>query len=72
VYVGRSYRNIWWLPAQGEIKPKPGGDRLLAPAILVSLSLVLGIWAEPFVNLCLQAVAWMLNPAAYIALVLGG
>ena len=72
VYVARAYRNIWWLPAQGEIKPKPGGDHLLAPAILVSLSLVLGIWAEPFVNLCVQAAAWMLNPAAYIALVLGG
>jgi multicomponent Na+:H+ antiporter subunit D len=51
---------------------KRNGDRLLAPAILVALMLILGIWAEPLVATAKLATAWLGDPALYIAAVLGG
>ena len=49
VESGRAFQRIWWQkPAEG-ISTKASGDRLLAPAILVTLILVLGIWAQPLV-----------------------
>jgi len=55
-----------------EVKPKPYGDRLIAPALLIALSLALGIWAEPLVNLAQATVAWMMTPESYLRAVLGG
>jgi multicomponent Na+:H+ antiporter subunit D len=69
-YVIRSFIKIWFEPNPA-VKPKTG-DRLLAPALLISLSLVLGIWAEPLVSLAQSVVAWIGNPALYIAAILGG
>ena len=67
-YVIRSFIKIWF-ETRAEVKPKPG-DQLLAPALLVALSLILGIWAEPLVFLAQRAAVWMTNPAAYINMVL--
>jgi multicomponent Na+:H+ antiporter subunit D len=73
---------IWWQPVVGfsygsttydaaEIKAKPGGDRLLAPALLIGGALLLGLWAEPLVSLATEVSRWLGDPAAYIAAVLG-
>lgn len=83
IYVVRSFMRIWWQPVVGfsygsttydaaEIKAKPGGDRLLAPALLIASALLLGLWPAPLVNLATAVSQWLGNPAAYIAAVLGG
>jgi multicomponent Na+:H+ antiporter subunit D len=72
VYVGRSYQLIFWGPRGVEGEIKPYGDRLAAPALLVGLILVLGIWGEPLLAVARFTVEWMLNPDLYIQAVLGG
>jgi multicomponent Na+:H+ antiporter subunit D len=83
IYVTRSFMRIWWQPVVGfsygsttydaaEIKAKPGGDRLLAPALLIGGALLLGLWAEPLVRLATAVSQWLGDPAAYITAVLGG
>jgi multicomponent Na+:H+ antiporter subunit D len=72
VYVIRAFMRIWWqLPAEGA-KAKPGGDRLVAPALLIAGVLVLGLWAQPLVSLALAVSQWLGDPAAYVRAVLGG
>jgi multicomponent Na+:H+ antiporter subunit D len=72
VYVGRSYQTIFWGPRASEGELKPYGDRLFAPALLVGLCLVLGVWGEPLLAVARMSVEWMLNPNLYIHVVLGG
>jgi multicomponent Na+:H+ antiporter subunit D len=72
VYVGRAYQLIFWGPRSSEGDIKPYGDRLLAPALLVGLCLVLGLWGEPLLAVARFSVQWMLNPDLYIQVVLGG
>lgn len=67
-YVIRSFIRIWFEP-NPKAKEK-AGDRLLAPALLVFLSLLLGVWAEPLVALSQWTAAWLGDPAFYIAAIL--
>jgi len=69
VYVIRAFQLIWWHSPREGTKAKPGGDSLLAPALLIGLVLVLGIWAEPLVDLAFKASAWLLDPALYLGAV---
>lgn len=71
VYVFRAFQHIWWAPLPEGVRPKPRGDRLLAPAVLIGLCLALGVWAEPLLRLAGDTVAWLGDPAAYIRAVLG-
>ncbi len=71
VYVVRAFQLIWWTPPAEGVKAKPGGDRLLAPVMLIGLCLLLGLWAEPLLRLANDVAAWLGDPAAYIAAVLG-
>jgi multicomponent Na+:H+ antiporter subunit D len=72
IYVVRAFQRIWWQPPAAGIKAKPGGDRLLAPALLIAAVLLLGLWPEPLVRLAEATAAWLGDPGAYIAAVLGG
>jgi len=73
IYVTRAFMRIWWqAPEDPDAKAKPGGDRLLAPALLILAVLVLGLWAQPLVSLAQATANWLGDPAAYIAAVLGG
>jgi len=67
-YVIRSFIRIWFEP-NPKAKEK-AGDRLLAPALLVILSLLLGVWAEPLVSLSRWVAAWLGDPAFYITAIL--
>ncbi len=67
-YVIRSFMKIWF-ETNPEAKPKQG-DRLTAPALLITLSLILGIWAEPLVALAQSVAAWMSTPLSYAALII--
>jgi len=72
VYIFRAFQRIWWAPLPADVKPKPHGDRLVAPAFLIALSLILGIWAEPLIALSQATVTWMTSPEQYVRAVLGG
>lgn len=71
VYVGRAFQRIWWEPKMPDIKMKPVGDRLVAPTILITLCLVLGLWGEPLLQLADMTTLWILEPSNYIEAVLG-
>ena len=71
-YTMRAFMRIWWqVPAEG-VATKPVGDRLHAPLFLVSMILVLGLFAEPLVALSFETVRWLVDPMIYIQAVLGG
>ena len=72
VYVVRAFQRIWWAPMPEGAKTKPYGDRLIAPTILIGLSLALGVWAEPLLRLAYATVAWLGSPEQYVRAVLGG
>jgi len=71
VYVVRAFQRIWWQPPAEGTKAKPGGDRLLAPTLLIAAVLLLGLWPEPLVHLAEATAAWLGDPTAYIRTVLG-
>ena len=71
VYVIRAFQFIWWQAPREGAKAKPGGDSLLAPALLIGLVLLFGLWAEPLVSVATNAAEWLLNPALYLAAVAG-
>ncbi len=70
VYIGRSFQKIWWEPMGKGREPKPYGDGLLAPSILIGLCLILGLWSEPLLRLAISVAAWLGDPQAYIRSVL--
>ena len=72
VYTMRGFQRIWWQgpPASGEVKAK--GDQLLAPVLLIGLVLLLGLWAEPLVQIARDTGFWLDSPMGYIQAVLGG
>lgn len=72
VYIVRAFQRIWWQPPLEGTKAKPGGDRLLAPALLVAAVLLLGLWPEPLVRLAEATATWLASPEGYIRAVLGG
>lgn len=73
IYTMRAFQRIWWEPQVDEaIKLKPTGDRLIAPALLIGLVLLLGIWAEPLIQLTDATTLWLGQPELYITAVLNG
>ena len=74
IYTMRAFQRIWWVVPEGGTKAKPGGDRLIAPTILIVLVLVLGVWAEPLVAYAEDVTVWLSDPQLYIDAVnlLGG
>ncbi len=74
LYVTRAWQHIFQRKP-GEDTPvevKPYGDSPLAPALLIVLSVVLGLYAAPLIDVSLLAVEQITNPAIYIGAVLGG
>ena len=70
VYVARAFQRVWWEQPAAGLVPKAGGDRLVAPALLVGLCLVLGVWAEPLLALARANGEWLATPANYVQAVL--
>ena len=71
-YTMRAFMRIWWQVPAERIATKPVGDRLHAPLLLVTMILVLGLFAEPLVALSFETVKWLVDPMIYIQAVLGG
>jgi multicomponent Na+:H+ antiporter subunit D len=72
VYTNRAFIRIWWQKPPKSTGAKPKGDHLLAPAILIVLVLLLGLWAEPLVQVARETSLWLDSPCLYIQAVLGG
>lgn len=72
LYTVRTWQWLFQRSPAPETQIKPYGDSLLAPAILVGLCLLLGLFATPLVDLANQAVGQLGSPAEYIQAVLGG
>lgn len=72
VYTNRAFIRIWWQKPPKSTGAKPKGDHLLAPAILIVLVLLLGLWAEPLVQVARETSLWLNSPGLYIQAVLGG
>jgi len=72
VYVARAFQKIWWEPPVEGAKAKPYGDRLIAPALLIGLCLLIGVWGEPLLKVSAAVIDWISTPAAYISAVRGG
>lgn len=71
IYTLRAFQKIWWLPKSDNSAIKSEGDRLIAPAILVALILIFGIWAEPLIQTSALASTWLQDPMNYIQAVMG-
>ncbi|MCC6804856.1 MAG: hypothetical protein IT319_18375 [Anaerolineae bacterium] len=71
IYITRTWQLIFVKPALEEHAPaKHKGDGMLAPALLISVCIALGIFAAPLVDIAEQTVAQVMNPAAYTCAVL--
>jgi multicomponent Na+:H+ antiporter subunit D len=70
IYTIRAFMNIWWGALEDGEKVKPLGDRILAPAVLIVFVIILGIWAEPLLQVSQHVTTWMADPLNYIQAVL--
>lgn len=71
VYTMRAFMRIWWqAPAEG-VRTKSDGDGIVAPFMLVVLVLMLGIFADPLVQVAREAAQSLVDPKMYIRAVLG-
>jgi multicomponent Na+:H+ antiporter subunit D len=69
VYVGRAFTRLWWEPMPAGSRARPDGDRLYAPALLITLSLALGVWGEPLVSLATTTATWLADPSNYLKVI---
>jgi len=72
LYTMRAFQRIWWMQPGGGITTKASGDVLWAPGLLMVLIVLLGVWAEPLVQVAMQTSTWLGDPQLYIRAVLGG
>ncbi|MCC7452298.1 MAG: hypothetical protein IT324_33160 [Anaerolineae bacterium] len=72
LYMIRTWQLIFQQAPDEQLHLKPAGDNLLAPFLLISLCVVLGLFAAPLVTAATAAVAQIGNPQIYIRAILGG
>lgn len=70
IYVTRAFMRIWWEPLPEGHKAKPTGDGWLAPAILIGLCVMLGLWSEPLLAAAQVTAHWLSQPELYIRAVM--
>jgi multicomponent Na+:H+ antiporter subunit D len=70
-YMLRTWQLIFQQSPPPELKLKPKGDNLLAPLMLISLCVALGIYATPLVEVATRAVTQLSDSQVYITAVLG-
>ena len=72
LYMMRTWQHIFKRAPDEALHLKPSGDSILAPALLVSLCVGLGLFALPLVDAATVAVSRLGDPNIYIRSVLGG
>ncbi|MCC7207622.1 MAG: hypothetical protein IT323_09955 [Anaerolineae bacterium] len=72
LYMTRTWQHIFQKAPEPELKLRPYGDSPLAPALLIGLCVLLGLFGAPLLDLAGQTVAQLADPQVYIRAVLGG
>lgn len=72
LYMTRTWQLIFQQAPSGEVQLKPAGDRQIAPALLIGLCIVLGLYGGPLLDFAARTVAQLGDPQLYIRAVLGG
>ena len=72
LYMTRTWQHIFQRPPDEHLKLKPVGDSIVAPALLIGLCVLLGLYAVPLVEAATVAVTRLGDPNIYIRSVLGG
>lgn len=72
LYIARTWQHVFQQQPKEEIHLKSYGDSLVAPFLLVSLCVLLGLYAVPVVSAAMVAVDRLSDPQIYIRAVLGG
>lgn len=72
LYMLRTWQHIFQKTPDEGLTLKPYGDSILAPALLICVCIVLGLYALPLVEAATIAADQLANPHLYIEGVLGG
>lgn len=72
LYMTRTWQLIFQVQPAEPVKMKSYGDSALAPALLIVMCVVLGLYASPLIDLAMRAVEQIGDPTLYIRAVLGG
>jgi multicomponent Na+:H+ antiporter subunit D len=75
LYVTRLWQAIFQSPPNehtATLKPAGAGDSLLAPALLIGGCVLLGLFAQPMVDIAQTIAVGLADTAPYITAVLGG
>ncbi len=72
LYMMRTWQHIFQRSPDAALKLNLVGDSIAAPAILISLCVLLGLYAAPLVEAATIAVSRLSDPQLYIRSVLGG
>lgn len=72
MYMMRTWQHIFQRTPDDALVLKPVGDSILAPALLIGLCVLLGLYALPLVEAATLAVTRLGDPQIYIQGVLGG
>ncbi|MCU0475118.1 MAG: hypothetical protein MUC99_03220 [Anaerolineae bacterium] len=75
LYVTRLWQAIFQSPPNAqtaELKPAGAGDSLLAPALLIGGCVLLGVFAQPVVDIAQTIAVGLADTTPYITAVLGG
>ncbi len=72
LYMSRTWQHIFQKSPDATLKLKPVGDSVLAPALLITLCVILGLYAVPLIEAATIAVTRLGDPNIYIRAVLGG
>ncbi|NWF68120.1 MAG: hypothetical protein HXY40_03460 [Chloroflexi bacterium] len=72
MYMMRTWQLIFQRAPDPELHLKPYSDNPTAPALLIGLCVLLGVYAVPLVQLATEAVNRLGDPNLYIRAVLGG
>jgi len=72
LYMMRTWQHIFQRSPDDTLVLKPVGDSILAPAMLILICIVLGLYARPLIEAATIAVSRLGDPNIYIQGVLGG
>ncbi len=72
LYMSRTWQHIFQKSPDETLHLKPVGDSIVAPALLIGLCIILGLYAVPLIEAATLAVTRLGDPNIYIRGVLGG
>ncbi len=71
LYMTRTWQLIFQQAPEQEVKLKPYGDNPIAPALLIGLCVLLGLFGSPLLDVAGRTVGQLADPQLYVQAVLG-